>query len=49
MLLKELRYVFHAMTTGMKLWELDRYLKWIGSGCSPGQAYVRQLEWPSDL
>ncbi|CAE7473587.1 Ddx54 [Symbiodinium natans] len=41
-------YVFHALVTGMKVWDLERYISRIREACIlPGQAWVRQLQ-PTD-
>ncbi|CAE7839932.1 unnamed protein product [Symbiodinium sp. CCMP2592] len=47
-------YVFHALVTGMKVWDLERYIRRIHNACVlPGEAWVRQLrastETPSDF
>ncbi|CAE7455514.1 unnamed protein product [Symbiodinium necroappetens] len=37
-------YVFHALVTGMKVWDLERYIRRIHKACVlPGEAWVRQL------
>ena len=38
-------YVLHFLNSGLKLWDLERYIRRIREGCVPGMAYVRQLQW----
>ncbi|CAL1137236.1 unnamed protein product [Cladocopium goreaui] len=38
-------YVLHFLHSGLKLWDLERYIHRVHQGCGPGSVYVRQLQW----
>eukprot|EP00435_Cladocopium_sp_Y103_P018681 s2535_g4.t1 len=41
-------YVLHFLHSGLKLWDLERYIHRMHQGCCPGNVYVRQLQWSNE-